>query len=191
MLSDIMKKHGSDKSSHHHNYTDVYTSLFESRRLEPLRVFELGLGTNFVDVKSNMGLNGKPGASLRGWAEYFPNALVFGADIDKRILFEEPRIKTFYCDQTNPESIAALWSEPDLQDGFDIIVDDGLHEYEANKCFYERSIHKLKAGGYYIVEDLLCPDIFEGMGGGKVMRLPLSTNNAGDNNLLVIARQLS
>ena len=31
-----------------------------------------------------MGKQGKPGASLRTWREFFPNAQVIGIDIDKK-----------------------------------------------------------------------------------------------------------
>ena len=43
-----------------------------------------------------MNINGKPGASLRAWRDYFENALIYGADIDKNILFKENRINTFF-----------------------------------------------------------------------------------------------
>jgi SAM-dependent methyltransferase len=128
--------------------------LFEDLCEKKLRVFELGLGTNNPHLPSNMGVNGKPGASLRGWAAYFPNAKVYGADIDMNILFEEDRIKTYYCNQLVPQEIKAMWNERELWEPFDIIIEDGLHEFEANVCFFENSIHKLKRGGYYIIEDL-------------------------------------
>ena len=38
-------------------------------------------------MEFNMTASGKPGASLRVWRDYFNNAQVIGADIDKRILF--------------------------------------------------------------------------------------------------------
>jgi SAM-dependent methyltransferase len=138
-----------------HNYTTFYYSIFKDLCDKKLRVFELGLGTNNVRIPSNMGRFGRPGASLYGWAEFFPNADIFGADIDKDILFSTNRIKTFFCDQTKPEIIENMWKQPELQDNFDIIVEDGLHEFEANVCFFENSIHKLNPGGYYIIEDLL------------------------------------
>ena len=47
-----------------------------------------------------------------------------------------------------------MWEEPALRDGFDIIIEDGLHTFPANVCFFENSIHKVKAGGYYIIEDI-------------------------------------
>jgi SAM-dependent methyltransferase len=162
-LCSIMEKHGSDKGSltmrNRHNYTTLYYELLKSWRLRELRVFELGLGTNFTDVKSNMGSNGKPGASLRGWAEFFPNARIFGADIDKRVLFQEDRIQTFYCDQLDPVAIKGMWLQKDLKEGFDLIVEDGLHEYAANVCFFENSIRKLKPGGIYSIEDIRSQDL--------------------------------
>ena len=157
-LCEIMGRHGSDKgnarNTAQHNYTIFYEKLFLPMKEKPLRLFELGLGTNNTDVPSNMGPNGKPGASHRGWREFFPNAQIFGADIDSRVLFQEDRISTFYCDQTSPTSINELWSNDALCEPYDIIVEDGLHEYNANVCFFENSFHMLKSGGVYIIEDI-------------------------------------
>ena len=74
--------------------------------------------------------------------------------MNRRILFEDQGIWTFYVDQTNPETIEELWNS--FEDTkFDIIVDDGLHDYNANITFFENSIHMLKDGGIYIIEDIL------------------------------------
>jgi SAM-dependent methyltransferase len=159
-LCEIMGRHGSDKGHINityakHNYTTFYYSIFKNLRFKKLRVFELGLGTNNVNVPSNMGANGIPGASLYGWSEFFPNAYIFGADIDSGILFNNDKIKTFYCDQTNPYIIKYMWNETQLQDNFDIIIEDGLHTFNANVCFFENSIHKLAPNGYYIIEDIV------------------------------------
>lgn len=159
-LCEIMGRCKSDKGSINieyswHNYTTFYYSIFKDLREKQLRIFELGLGTNNVKMPSNMGAEGRPGASLYGWREYFPNSEIFGADIDTDILFNTDKIKTFYCDQTNPEIIKEMWNEPDLQDNFDIIIEDGLHTFNANVCFFENSIHKLKPNGYFIIEDIL------------------------------------
>jgi SAM-dependent methyltransferase len=166
-------------------------------RDKPLRIFELGIGTNNVALPSNMGAHGIPGASLRGWREYFPHATVFGADIDTAILFREDRIQTFACDQTNPGTIAAMWGNPELAEGFDIMIDDGLHTFKANACFLENSLHKLKPNGYFIIEDiensqeyLFEPKIKEWESQYKdclfkLLKIP-STRNHFDNNLLVV-----
>jgi hypothetical protein len=163
-LCEIMEKYGSDKATidknlkNHHNYTLYYYSLFLPVKNDTLNIFELGLGTNNVNLKSNMGVNGSPGASLRGWRDFFPNSEIYGADIDSDILFSDTRIKTFYCDQTSNESISKLWSNSQLSCDFDIIIDDGLHEFHANKCFLLNSFHKLKVGGVYIIEDVWIDD---------------------------------
>ncbi len=160
-LCSIMRNYGSDKGSPDmrgwHNYTTFYDAVFSPVSTSIENVFELGLDTNNTDVPSNMGVNGKPGASHYGWREYFPNAQVYGADIDARILFESDRIKTFYCDQTDPSSISHMWSQ--IPHMFNIIIEDGLHTFAANKCFFEHSHHKLVTGGVYIIEDIRNEDV--------------------------------
>ncbi len=150
----VMLRHGSDKSYHSHNYTTVYAALFKGLRDQPLRIFELGLGSNNLAMPFHMGVNGIPGASLRGWREIFPHAEVYGADIDRDSLFGEDRIKTFYCDQLNRESIRDLWLHPDLSEGADVLIEDGLHTFEGNVSFLEGSLAHLRPGGTYVIEDI-------------------------------------
>lgn len=158
-LCDLMDKFGSDKASNH-NYTIFYYEILNKKRTDELNVFELGLGTNNINIPSNMGEEGKPGASLRAWREFFPNSKIYGADIDKNILFEENKIKTFFCDQKNKKSIEDLWNKDELKNKeFDLIIDDGLHEINANLIFLENSFYKLKDNGIYIIEDILVQNI--------------------------------
>lgn len=191
--------YGSDKGprtsgTSWHTYTPVYHSLFQGLTNETINVFELGLGTNNPALPSNMGVNGKPGASLRGWRDYFPKATIYGADIDQTILFSEERINTVYCDQTNPEVIRSMWNGlPNMK----IIVEDGLHEFKANVTFFENSIHKLQSGGFYVIEDISNKDIVRFTSKiaewritfphltFEIERLPHQTN-VYDNNLMII-----
>jgi len=94
-----------------------------------------------------------PGGSLKMWRDYFPNATVYGADIDKDILFNTERIKTFYVNQLEKNSIDKMWDNIAVNN-FDIIIDDGLHTYEAGKCMFDNSFDKLRDGGIYIIEDV-------------------------------------
>lgn len=204
-LCEIMGRNKSDKghlniNESWHNYTTFYYSIFKDIKDKELRIFELGLGTNNITIPSNMGSNGRPGASLFGWSEFFPNSKIFGADIDSNILFNTDKIKTFYCDQTNPYIIKYMWNEQQLHENFDIIIDDGLHTFNANVCFFENSIHKLNHNGYFIIEDILNKDqklfiskikewenkykncLF------KLLNIP-STKNYCDNSLLVIYKK--
>ena len=95
----------------------------------------------------------QPLGSLFGWKRYFPKGMIYGADIDTTLVTSLDRIKTFYCDQRNIESIRNLWDNDELKEGFDIIIDDGSHVYEDTIIFFENSINKLNSGGYYIIED--------------------------------------
>lgn len=153
-LCKMFNEYGSDKANSH-NYGQLYFKYFEKFRNDKLNIFELGLGTNDESIPCNMSKYGKPGASLKAWKKFFPNSNIYGADIDGKILFSEDRIKTFYCDQTNPYVIELMWNNKELADiQFDLIVEDGLHEYTANLMFLTNSVHKLKVGGHFFVEDI-------------------------------------
>lgn len=203
-LCEIMGRNRSDKGAQDitaswHNYTTFYYSIFKHLQNKPIRLFELGLGTNNVNIPSNMGADGVPGASLYGWREFFPNAQIFGADIDSSILFSSENITTFYCNQCVPALIRNLWNREELKSNFDIIIDDGLHEFDANVCFLENSLHKLNVNGVYIIEDIHVKYIdkvtdkiaeWEKAYPGylfTLVKIP-STKNVFDNNLLVIHR---
>jgi SAM-dependent methyltransferase len=163
-LCTIIAKHGSDKGGPagtdlagnklpRHVYTLYYSNLFEQVRNDNLRVFELGIGST-SNFPYNMGKYGKPGASLRAWRDFFPNAMIFGGDIDRDILIKEDRIDTFYVDQANADSIREMWAYTSLTEQFDIIIDDGCHEFDYNVKFFMNSFHKLKKGGVFIIEDI-------------------------------------
>ncbi len=158
-LCKLMKEHNSDKGIARHNYTTVYNALFSKIKDETKEMFEMGIGTNNTSFTHNMGKKGTPGASLRGWSIYFPNSNVYGADIDKGALFEEDRIKTYYCDQLDGDVIRNMWQEIGDSKEFDVILDDGLHTFESNVSLFENSIHKIAKSGYYIVEDVKLDDI--------------------------------
>lgn len=152
-LCEIMARHGSDKGLGWHNYTQFYAVLFDSLPNPVRSVFEVGLGTNFVDVPSSMGPDGVPGASLRGWRAYFPEAMIYGGDIDRRILFNEDRIQTYFVDQLHPETFDGLWNHmPHVM--FDIFIDDGLHEIEAGINTFKSCFGRVRQDGYYIIEDV-------------------------------------
>lgn len=203
ILCEIMKRNKSDKGSEDymnnwHNYTTFYDMIFKHLRYKDIRPFELGLGSNNINIICNMGKDGRPCASLYGWCEYFPFAQIYGADIDKDILSNNNRFKTYYCDQTNPDDINNMWNIDELKDNFDIIIDDGYHNFEANLCFFENSIHKLKNDGYYIIEDVnvnTCnqfASIIDELNSKyncqcKLFKLNSSVNN-WDNNLLVVRK---
>eukprot|EP00931_Biecheleriopsis_adriatica_P074601 TRINITY_DN48627_c0_g1_i1.p1 TRINITY_DN48627_c0_g1~~TRINITY_DN48627_c0_g1_i1.p1 ORF type:complete len:317 (+),score=53.93 TRINITY_DN48627_c0_g1_i1:23-973(+) len=155
-LCEIMESEGSDKSTRH-NYTPVYERLFSDCRASVLAVCEIGLGTNNEDVPSNMGADGVPGASHRGWRQFFPYAQVYGGDVDSRVLFQEERIQTGFCDQTVDGSICKLLSRFDAR--FDLMIDDGLHEFDASLRTLREAWPFMRSGGVYVVEDVEAQDL--------------------------------
>jgi len=158
-LTDLMNLFGSDKGGRnkHHNFASYYSEIFFHKRNDIKNFLEIGLGTNDTSVLSNMGSNGIPLASLRAWRDYFKNANIYGADIDKNILKNEDRIETFYVDQTDPITIKEMFKNIG-EKKFDIILEDGLHEYNANICFFENAIEYLEPNGTYIIEDIYYKD---------------------------------
>lgn len=147
-LGELLRKHGSDKSAHH-DYHHLYASILGPRREETLAILEIGLGTNHEDVVSNMGSGARPGASLRAWRDYLPNASIFGADVDSRVLFTEDRIQTRFVDQTRPETFAGM-GMPTL----DMVIDDGLHSAHANMNTLAWALGQVRVGGWVVVEDI-------------------------------------
>jgi hypothetical protein len=146
-LTALSEKYGSDKGSNlshnpypwrPHTYTQYYDLLFSRQRSTILRVFECGIGSADESIISNMSATGATGASLRMWRDYFPNAIIFGGDIDSK---------------TNSLSIQNFWKNAG-NELFDVMIDDGLHSFGAGKTLFENSIHRLKASGLYIIEDV-------------------------------------
>ena len=198
-ISELCFKYGSDKGYldfkietpyfwKPRNYSEFYFKTFHHCREHVKLVFECGLGTNNVNIPSNMTSGGKPGASLKVWRDYFINAEIIGADIDKNILFNSERIKTFEVDQTNQESIKNMWNKINLKN-FDLIIDDGLHNYEAGVTLFKNSFDKLKKDGIYIIEDVsnkYLEDIINNLKdfNPEVVILKSKFNIRTDNNLI-------
>lgn len=151
-LGSLLEERGSDKSTEH-DYFEIYGSILHGRRYDRFNLLEIGLGTNNLAIQSNMGLGGHPGASLRAFRDWAPQAHIVGADIDAGILFWEDRIETYWVDQTNPDSLAALAAT--VQDRrFDLIIDDGLHLPHSNFNTIEALLPLLTDDGILVVEDI-------------------------------------
>jgi hypothetical protein len=149
-LSHLLIHFGSDKATVH-DYHHLYSGLFDDPASVG-KVLEIGLGTPNSDVPSNMGRDGKPGASLRAFRSFFKNATIFGADVDERILFTDDRIRTYHVDQNDPQSLERLFAS--VGDQFDLIIDDGLHTVNANVNVVTAGLSRLRVGGWLVIEDI-------------------------------------
>lgn len=140
-----------------HNYTYTYMQILEALhwKARPLRLLEIGLGTNDTKAVSSMGGKGRPGASLRSWVEFLGDGHdVNGADFDRNILFTTERIRTTWVDQMDPNAFMpmhrALGNAP-----FDLLIDDGMHAVGTsfNTLLYGLE-YGVKPGGFIVVEDI-------------------------------------
>lgn len=151
-LAELFRSYGSDKASGH-NYFIMYSHIIEQLGgpESSLNILEVGLGTANPSLVSTMGSSGQPGASLRAFRDYLPNSKVYGADIDRDILFTEDRIQTFFVDQLKIDSFASI---PQVDGKFDLIIDDGLHSVGANLNTLLYGIQNVKVGGFVVIEDI-------------------------------------
>jgi len=140
---------GSDKVAL--GYHIIYSCLFENTTGQ-YKILEIGLGTNNPKIVSSMGLKGKPGASIKAFRDTFANSLIYGADIDKNILFSEERIETFFVDQNNLDTFKNITEN--IEEKFDLIIDDGLHYQLSNLNTLLFSLSNLKNGGFFVIEDI-------------------------------------
>ncbi len=200
-LSELAVNYGTDKGFRFndpkfaHSYTDFYHFLLKFKRFEAWNILEFGIGSTNTKYENNMGLEGKPGASLRMWRDYFPNANIYGADVDSNIIFEESRIKTFYIDALRIDTFNHVIEH--LPSQLDLIIDDSLHTYEAGKNLFENFFHLLSKSGYYIIEDVnlgLAKEYIKYLKTKNVCFyfVRLQTNHLsvlGNNNLIVVTHR--
>ena len=98
-----------------------------------------------------MGRKGFPGASLKAFADIYPNAEIFGADIDEQILNNFKNVKMFYLDQND---LKTYNNDMINEKYFDLIIDDGLHMQSANLNTLIFALERLKPGGVLVIEDI-------------------------------------
>ena len=67
------------------------------------------------------------------------------------MIYDEDRINTYVCDQSNKEQLNKLLKD-DIKKKMDIIIDDGSHELSHQLISFEVLTPYLKKGGIYIIE---------------------------------------
>ena len=137
-----------------HFYSSFYNEYFQNKKKDIKLIFECGIGSINKEIQSNIAKKGAtPGASLRVLQDYFQNALIYAADIDRNVLFKDKRISTYHVDQLNEQSIKDMWNNIN-KDNFDLIIDDGLHTLKSACTLFNLSFSKLRSKGIYVIEDV-------------------------------------
>lgn len=143
MLSELALKYKTDRWGKHH-YTPIYYKLFKHKRNSVKKVLEIGVAE---------------GAGLYMWRDFFPEAKIYGAEIDHQRVFSEYHIKVFLCDQSKEEHLLNLLSFTGVN--LDFVVDDGSHKPEDQVFTALKILQVLKKGAIYVIEDVADPKIIE------------------------------
>jgi hypothetical protein len=129
---------GTDKSSHFHNYTKVYSDYFDAIKEQPIKFLEIGI----LSV-----------GSVRMWEAYFPAAELHFIDIDPSLIqYHSTRSHYHFLDQGNPHALNQFIEA--VGKDFDIIIDDGGHMANQQITSFLVLFSALKSGGVYVIEDL-------------------------------------
>jgi hypothetical protein len=188
MLTEIANKYGTDKGNLHHeahNYTEVYERYLDEYRD---RVF------NFLEI----GINDPrfPGAGMLMWREYFGNNMFYrGFDINidqhiKDIANAHHNTFLYHVDQTEPMQIGnALVQLPTL----DVVVDDGIHTFNAQVNSFFTIFPHVKRGGLYFIEDCHAKDcgktvdLFRNLKSGAA---DIESVEVFNNNKLIVIKKI-
>lgn len=127
-------RRGTDKNTSH-SYGETYDKLFSKYR-ETTSILEIGFAG---------------GGSLLAYADYFPNATIYGIDVLDALredVRSHSRIKTYIGDAKKEETIQHFGKK------YDIIIEDASHIYEDQvRHFFDYSGF-VNPGGLYIIEDI-------------------------------------
>jgi hypothetical protein len=144
LLHQLGLKYNTDKSDSAHtfkkkSYCDIYDKYFLNIRNSVKTFVEIGI---------------KNGASLSMWEEYFPNAIIYGIDIDPKCkVYEKGRIKCIIGDQNDEIFLKKI--KKDIGE-YDILLDDGSHITSHQIKTFNFLYENCNENGFYIIEDLRC-----------------------------------
>jgi len=144
-LTKLSNKYGCDKSDAKHRYTKLYQARFDEIRKQKFNMMEFGYGQ---------------GASTRMWLEYFPNIKLFVVDKDPiknptplLKYIKNGRLVYIEASQLDSDSIFKVIKD----NKFFIVIDDCSHVAEDEQFTMNFMFPRVVSGGWYVIEDLLCP----------------------------------
>lgn len=127
---------GTDKITHHGYHR------FYPKYLDPIR--------HTVNSMLEIGIEQKK--SLPLWLNYFPNASIYGIDINFEYITD--RVQIFKADQSSLKDLEKVVNSIQ-QKNVDFIIDDGSHIPEHQWLTFNYLFSELlKEGGIYIIEDI-------------------------------------
>ena len=136
-LKELAYHYGTDKKHTRHNFVAIYDELFKDFRYDKINFLEIGI---YLCRSHNM------------WVEWFPNANIYGIDIEaKRKRYEKSRLILDIVDQSDREQLLNYANE---KGPWKVVIDDGSHVNSHQKISFEVLWDFVESDGYYIVEDV-------------------------------------
>ncbi len=191
-LCELAFKYGTDKCPQlKHSYTPFYYEIFKDRRKSIKKVLELGIGyypgmdKNEWIFDPGLNRNYHRGASLYMWRDFFPNALIYGADKVSETIFQDERITTLLVDERKKEDIEGLIRQ--VGSDVDVVVDDASHKASDQIFAAEILLPLLDKDVIYIIEDVDdAKKIIESLGDSYEYQVPDIPRKRKAETLLVI-----
>ena len=151
-LIDILntKKYKTDKHTVHQYIQEYYEDVFSEYKDKSISLLEIGV------------LHGE---SLKLWSDYFSDIQLVGIDIFIRVPYQsvENNVKDYdvvlevvdsFSEDLSAQSLRSNFIKKYSNNGFDIIIDDGLHSAEAQYKTFNNFKSLMNPGGVYIIEDI-------------------------------------
>jgi predicted O-methyltransferase YrrM len=129
-----MGRYNTDK--YEHGFIDVYEPYFN----------------NLKNVKNVLEIGVYFGGSLQYLSDKFPDAKIYGIDIEDKKQYDAENIKTYIVNQEDRDALNKFLEETNVE--FDLIIDDGGHTMRQQQVSFGALFKSLKKGGIYILEDL-------------------------------------
>ena len=119
------------------NSTPIYEKVFKKRRIEKLKILELGVAN---------------GHSIASWHHYFPNSMIYGIDNKKpfKFFYKSKRVKYFQINIFDQKQIVSFIKK---HGKFDYIIDDSINTEKAMLMNIKNFYPSLSSGGAYFLED--------------------------------------
>ena len=160
LLTLLANRYGTDKGTGRrgHQYTRIYSELFQPLRERPIRLLEIGLmglrrgGWDDAAMRDKGGARGRDAPSLRLWTDYFPNGEIFGLDFNDFSDVKIARCRIFQGDASRPADLLAVLEK--IGGKLDIVIDDASHASDHQQITLGTVFPAVAAGGVYIIEDL-------------------------------------
>lgn len=131
-LLEIGSRKNTDKAAH--GYLQKYEFFLKKFKNDAFNLLELGIFK---------------GSSLNMWHDYFPNATIYGCDLNLQCAkFRNDRINIIITNLGNSSSYRFL------DKTYKLIIDDASHFWDHQILAFIMLFPKLEAGGIYIIEDL-------------------------------------